>query len=296
MMPAHPVQRLPIDVAYEQRLQQDPRWAMTESARFFDGSGKLLETLRELSKRLDELRIPYAVIGGLALTAHGYVRMTEDIDILIARPDLKRMHEELVGRGYKVEFAGAKNIRDTSTLVKIEFVRTGDFPGNGKPQPVSFPRPADTEPVEYDGVKFIGLTCLVELKLASGMTGGADRAKDLVDVQQLITIQQLPRTFGDRLDAYVRPTYAGLWDALHATPKKYVRLWPNQFLTLDALSLDPMIVAAAVELRAMQADGVILEGQNAANDYARLTTTDPKVARKYDMHEESKFFGADDDE
>jgi len=157
---------------------------LTESARFFDGSGKLHETLREFSKRLDELHIPYAVTDGMALTVHGYARMTEDIDILIARPDLKRLHEALVGRGYKVEFAGGKNIRDTTTSVKIEFVRTGDFPGNGKPQPVSFPSPAETEAVEYDGIKFIGLACLVELKLASGMTGGADRAKDLVDVQR----------------------------------------------------------------------------------------------------------------
>jgi len=30
---------------------------LTESARFFDGSGKLHETLREFSKRLDELHI-----------------------------------------------------------------------------------------------------------------------------------------------------------------------------------------------------------------------------------------------
>ena len=259
---------------------------MTESARFFDGSGKLHETLREFSKRLDELHIPYAVTDGMALTVHGYARMTDDIDILIAWPDLKRLHEALVGRGYKVEFAGGKNIRDTTTSVKIEFVRTGDFPGNGKPQPVSFPSPAETEAVEYDGIKFIGLACLVELKLASGMTGGADRAKDLVDVQQLITIQRLPRAFGDRLNEYVRATYASLWDGLHATQKQYVRVWPNKLLRLDATSFDAMV-----------ADGVVIEGDGgAAGDQTRLTTTDPDVARKYDMHPESEFFGEDDDE
>ncbi|MEO6601133.1 MAG: hypothetical protein ABIQ16_14740, partial [Polyangiaceae bacterium] len=62
---------------------------MSESSRFFDGSSKLNETLRELQKRLNELNISYAVIGGLALTAHGYARMTDDIDILITRPELK---------------------------------------------------------------------------------------------------------------------------------------------------------------------------------------------------------------
>jgi hypothetical protein len=271
---------------------------MSESARFFDGSSKLHETLRELQKKLHELNISYAVIGGMALTAHGYARMTEDIDVLITRPELKKLHEELVGRGYKREFAGAKNIRDTNTGVKIEFV-TGDYPGSGKEQPVSFPNPADTHPVEQDGVKFIGLVRLVELKLASGMTGGADRAKDLVDVQQLITILKLPRPFSDQLHEYVRPKYQELWDALRATQKKYVRVWRNKLLTLDAKSLDEMsamVATAAEELRQMQADGVVLDpAGGTADDYAHLTSTDPDVARKYDMHEESEFFGDEDE-
>jgi hypothetical protein len=271
---------------------------MSESARFFEGSSKLHETLHELRKNLDELNISYAVIGGMALTAHGYARMTEDIDVLITRPDLKKVHNELVGRGYKTEFAGAKNIRDTNTGVKIEFVITGAYPGNGKEQPISFPNPSDTDPVERGGVKFIGLVHLVELKLASGMTGGADRAKDLVDVQQLITILKLSRTFSEKLREYVRAKYEELWDALRATQKRYRLLWRNKFLTQDAKSLDEMIAtfdAAVAELRKMQADGVILDPDGGtADDYAHLVTADPEVARKYDMHEESEFFEEDD--
>jgi len=180
---------------------------MSESARFFEGHSKLHETLHALTKKLDELGLSYVVIGGIALTAHGHSRMTEDIDILITRSDLKKLHEALVGRGYKLEFAGAKSLRDTNTLVKIEFVLTGDYPGSGKVQPVSFPKPSDTDPVVQDGVKFIGLAPLVELKLASGMTGGADRAKDFVDVQQLIKTLSLPRTFYSQVHEYVRAKY-----------------------------------------------------------------------------------------
>lgn len=45
----------------------------------------------------------------------------------------------------------------------------------------------------------------------------------------------------------------------------------------------------------MHADGVVLDsGGGTADDYAHLVTTDPEVARKYDMHEESEFFGEDD--
>ena len=272
---------------------------MSESARFFDGSSKLHETLRELTKNLDELGMSYVVIGGMALTAHGYARMTEDIDILITRPELKKLHEKLVGRGYKREFAGAKNLRDTNTLVKIEFVLTGDYPGSGQVQPVSFPNPSDTDPVVQDGVKFIGLARLVELKLASGMTGGADRAKDLVDVQQLIKTLSLPRTFSGQVHEYVQAKYEELWDGLRATEKRYVLLWRNKFLTLEAKSLDEMIATldhAVQELRKMKADGVVLDpGGGTADDYAQLVTTDPDVARRYDMHEESEFFGDEDE-
>lgn len=272
---------------------------MSESARFFDGSSKLHETLRELTKNLDELGMSYVVIGGMALTAHGYARMTEDIDILITRPELKKLHEKLVGRGYKREFAGAKNLRDTNTLVKIEFVLTGDYPGSGQVQPVSFPNPSDTDPVVHDGVKFIGLARLVELKLASGMTGGADRAKDLVDVQQLIKTLSLPRTFSGQVHEYVQAKYEELWDGLRTTEKRYVLLWRNKFLTLEAKSLDEMIATldhAVQELRNMKADGVVLDpGGGTADDYAQLVTTDPEVARRYDMHEESEFFGDEDE-
>ncbi|HEX3595634.1 MAG TPA: nucleotidyltransferase family protein [Polyangiaceae bacterium] len=272
---------------------------MAESTRFFEGTSSLQDTLGTLIKKLDELGIPYVVVGGMALAAHGYARMTEDLDVLVTRSALKAIHTNLVGLGYRREFDGSKNIRDTRTGVKIEFLLTGDFPGSGKKQPVSFPEPQKTNAVEHGGVKFIGLDLLVQLKLASGLTGGADRAKDLVDVQQLISLLRLPKDFGHKLHEYVRPKYEELWDALHATQKRYVRLWRNKYLTIEAKSLDDMIstlAAAADELRQMQADGVVLDStEGVADDYAHLVTTSAEVAEKYGMHEESEFFGEEDE-
>jgi len=63
-------------------------------------------------------------------------------------------------------------------------------------------------------VKYLSLPALVELKLASGMTGGVNRMKDLVDVVELIKLLNLPRQFGERIDAYVRPKYDELWTGL----------------------------------------------------------------------------------
>jgi hypothetical protein len=261
---------------------------MAESTRYFAGSSGLHATLVELTKRFEAHDIPYAVIGGMALTAHGYARMTEDIDVLVTQSDLKKVHTHLVGRGYTPVFQGSKNIRDANTRVKIEFVTAGQFPGSGKPQPLSFPDPASIETVELDGVKFIGLAGLVELKLASGMTGGPDRAKDLVDVQQLIKTRHLQRDFALGLHEALRAQYHELWDGLRTAPKKYMRLWQDDSSDKSG--------SAAQELRQMQADGVVLdtERRNAAGQ-AYLVTTDPAVAEKYDMHEASEFLGLDDD-
>ena len=67
---------------YETRLDRDRQWALSEASDFFLGKGGVQESLRRISKRLDELSIPYAVAGGMALFQHGHRRFTEDIDVL----------------------------------------------------------------------------------------------------------------------------------------------------------------------------------------------------------------------
>ena len=61
--------------------------------------------------------------------------------ILVTAEGLKRTHELLEGLGYLAPFAGSKNLRDTRTQVRIEFLVSGQFPGDGKPKPVAFPDP-----------------------------------------------------------------------------------------------------------------------------------------------------------
>ena len=168
-------------------------------------------TLRRVTQRLADERIPYAVIGGMALPAHGFSRFTEDVDILTTREGLETIHQRLVGRGYVPAFQAArKALRDTTTGVKVEFITTGEYPGDGKPKPVSFPDPRDAS-VEIEGYNVIALPALIELKLASGLTA-AHRLRDLADVQDLIRVLKLPRELGSQLDASVRDEYLRLWD------------------------------------------------------------------------------------
>ena len=127
--------------SYENRLNLDARWAMNEGSRHFDEKSSVHLTLRKICKRLGELEIPYAVAGGMALFKHGFRRFTEDVDILVTPEGLKSIHKNLGGRGYLQLFTGSKNLRDTETNVRIEFLLTGAFPGDGKDKPVAFPEP-----------------------------------------------------------------------------------------------------------------------------------------------------------
>lgn len=202
-------------IPYEQRLDADFEWALREGSMHFEEANAVHKALRRVTKRLEELGVPYAVAGGMALFFHGYRRFTEDVDILVARESLKVIHENLEGRGYLPPFAGSKNLRDTEFGVKIDFLVSGDHPGDGKPKPVSFPNPAEVA-TEIQGINFLSLEKLIELKLASGMA--PHRRKDLGDVQELIRLLDLPGTFKARLNSYVQPLFQELWDGVKQAP------------------------------------------------------------------------------
>jgi hypothetical protein len=172
-----------------------------------------------LAQRLEAEAIPYAVIGGMALAAHGYVRMTLDVDILLTSEGLAHFREKLVGRGYVASFPGAeKSFRDAETNVKIEFLTAGEFPGDGLPKPVSFPEP-EGRTVEEDGVLVINLETLIELKLASGLSA-THRMRDLADVQDLIIALNLPLELKEKLDKSVRPEYRRIWEAANKDSRR----------------------------------------------------------------------------
>jgi hypothetical protein len=161
-------------------MDRDPVWALKEGRRYFRGASEVDDTVERVTRRLDQLGIPYAVVGGLAVYRHGLRRFTEDVDLLIRGGDLARIHAELEGRGYLPKFRGSKNLRDTETGVSIEFLIAGEYPGDGKPKPVAFPDPVEVFEV-IDGLKCLNLVALLELKLSSGMSL-PDRMKDLADV------------------------------------------------------------------------------------------------------------------
>jgi len=185
---------------------------LREGSDFFMKRGSIYDTLAKITRRLREEKIEYAVVGAMALSAHGFRRFTEDVDLLTTPAGLDAIHQRLVGRGYVPAFPGArKKLRDTETGVRVDFITSGEYPGDGKPKSVRFPDPRDVS-VEREGYSVIALAKLVELKLVSGLSA-ADRLKDLADVQELIKVVELPRELGEELDSSVRDEYYRMWDA-----------------------------------------------------------------------------------
>ena len=193
---------------YESELEISFDLVLDEGDQLYQGRGRLRTTYERLAKRLDGLGVSYSLVGGYALVLHGVRRFTEDIDLLVSGEGLAKMHEELIGRGYVRLGPESRNLRDVETGVRIEFVVTGEFPGDGKPKPVAFPDPQVVIET-HEGIKVINLKSLIEIKLSSGMTA-KDRLQDLADVQRLIQQHHLTADFAKQLHPYVRSKFLEL--------------------------------------------------------------------------------------
>ena len=173
-------------MTYEQQLEQ--RFSTGTCAR---GACTLKATARSTRRcdvsrsDLTELDVDYAIAGGMALllawlsTIHGRRRRAGH-----AAKVWHRFTKQLEGLGYVRPFAASKNLRDAETGVRIDFIISGQYPGDGKPGPIAFPDSARRRRSSRMAFESLSLPKLIELKLASGQA--SHRLKDLGDVQELI--------------------------------------------------------------------------------------------------------------
>jgi hypothetical protein len=198
--------------AIVERMGAAEVWAgLSYAEEFFMNEAPVHRAMRKLAAALDDLKIPYALVGAMALNEYGYKRVTVDVDVLMTSEGLAQFKAVWLGRGYVEKFPGSRGLRDAELGVTIDVLVTGHYPGDGQPKPVRFPDPAKIA-IREGGLSLIPLANLVELKLASGISAPS-RLRDLSDVQELIKHAGLPRALADSLDASVRDRYLALWDA-----------------------------------------------------------------------------------
>lgn len=233
---------------YEQELKRSFPKVLREAEALYEGTGRLHKTYQRLTSRLQDLDISSELVGGYALILHGVRRFTEDIDMVIRPRDLAVLRDGLIGAGYVSIPGAARSIRDAQTGVRIDFVLSGEFPGDGKPKAVAFPDPDEHTEVlnppsprrpaaghgakrpwlrrvplrhsapkvrgkELHKIKVVDLKTLIELKLASGMTA-RNCLQDLADVQRLIEVHHLDKKFVAQLHRYVRPKFLELLESV----------------------------------------------------------------------------------
>ncbi|CAF3856067.1 unnamed protein product [Rotaria magnacalcarata] len=155
---------------------------------FLNKDGPVWLTIKSLTNGLESHKVDYAIIGGLAVYAHGYERTTTGCDILLSKADYEKFMAKLVNLGLKPKF---------------------QYPGDGLIGPVSFPDPKVCQE-NIDNMKFISLPKLIDLKLASYKRLPAGRIKDCCDVVELIKTLKLKLSFSSLLDPSVRNEFEQL--------------------------------------------------------------------------------------
>jgi hypothetical protein len=130
----------------------------------------------ELARISGELGVEPVVIGGLAVNHHGYMRLTADLDVLLARSDATALVRRLKSeRGWKRYAEGFKNtLLDVSVDICVEGERTSPHSTE------TFPSPRELQLVEVDPLPVPTLPELIALKVMAG------RARDDADVVELL--------------------------------------------------------------------------------------------------------------
>lgn len=169
--------------------------------------------LLALRKLLARAQVSYALVGGVAVIHHGYVRATRDLDLLLERVDLARCLQHLAEFGF--ERSAENRLRHVASGVDVDLL----FAGEPRPRPGAppYPKPRDLarSPREHDVVALPGL---VDLKLVAG------RHQDLADVVAL-------------LKPLAEAAYLELESALR--PELRASLFRLRRDALDELRLDP---------------------------------------------------------
>jgi len=166
---------------------------------FFQKRSPQHQTMRRLARRLKKAGIPYAVMGAMAVNAHGAERTTKDVDILLTPEGLERFRQEFSSE-YEQIAGRPRRFVERQSGVTVDCLITGRYPGTGKPGPLAFPDPAEASQ-EIDKIRVLTLPQLIQLKLA------ARRYYDFGDVVFLIRTHNLDESFLQQLHPSVQKDF-----------------------------------------------------------------------------------------
>jgi hypothetical protein len=133
------------------------------------------EALPAVRALFAEAGVAFRLVGGIAVVHHGYARMTEDIDVLVAAEGPAALDPLLAPHGFTRE--SRTRLRHVPTGVRVDLLVAGD-PGP-RAGDAPYPDPSTVTSSPHDAA-VAGLAPLLELKLR------AHRYQDLADVVALL--------------------------------------------------------------------------------------------------------------
>jgi hypothetical protein len=164
-----------------------------EALHLLDKRGTILDVAREVSVVMRDAGVDCAVVGGVAVVLHGYVRTTMDVDLFVPGP-LADASTALRQAGFSFHRAQREFRRER---VPVHLVT----PEQARPTPTHFD--------EIEEVRVVSLVDLIALKLTLGMRDPL-RAIDIADVIGLIRARRLTSAFAAKLPQPVRAAFRTL--------------------------------------------------------------------------------------
>lgn len=168
----------------------------------------LKTVLHKITALLHEHDIHFTFIGGVALNMNGYHRQTDDIDLLVDVKDKQKMLELPVGYVRDLSHGRGKAFKWNDPQTKVEAIYTGEISGDGV-NGLEYVNP-DTISQNIDGVPVLRLEELIRYKLSSGIYGL--RGRDLIDVENLVYLKDLPRNYADGFRKDLKREYIRIWN------------------------------------------------------------------------------------
>lgn len=156
----------------------------------------LRSVLLEIQTALDEAGVEYALIGGLALAAHGAARATVDIDLLADGERADQIDRLLVAHGYEClhrnEHVGNYASHDASRG-RIDFLFVSRDYGR------AMLRRAQPHTVLGRSISVVDASDLIGLKVQSSSNDPSRMRRDLADIEKLLETGELDM---DRIREY----------------------------------------------------------------------------------------------
>jgi hypothetical protein len=95
---------------------------------FFQKRSPQHQAMRRLARRLKKAGIAYAIMGAMAVNAHGAERTTRDVDVLLTSEGFERFRQEFVGDAYEPVEGRPRRFVERQSGVTVDCLRRREGP------------------------------------------------------------------------------------------------------------------------------------------------------------------------